>query len=135
MSKNKALARVCSYCGKTTKMTFIGEMAGANNRHWYRCTRCHHLSLLNIEVMKDESKADEIGVSTIIYDPGTTYTIGEKIFHNEFNDVGKVTKKIKTSDGSNAILVQFEKIGERKLLENYKRNNVEKETTSTEMIQ
>jgi hypothetical protein len=116
-------------------MTFIGEMAGGNNKHWYRCTRCHHLSLLNIEAKTNESHTDEIGVSTIIYNPGTTYSIGEKIFHNEFNDVGRVTKKIKTSDGSNAILVQFEKIGERKLLENYKRNSIEKEITSAEIIQ
>ncbi len=135
MSKIKALARICSYCGKTTKMTFIGEMAGENNRCWYRCTRCHHLSLLNIETKINESKADESGIPTIIYDPGFTFSIGEKIFHNEFNDVGKVIKKIKTSDGSNAIMVQFEKNGERKLLENYKRNNLEKETTSAEIIQ
>jgi hypothetical protein len=135
MSKIKATERFCSYCNKSTKMSFIGEMAGENNRYWFRCTRCHHLSLLNVEAKAGEAKTDEKGIATIIYNPGTTYSVGEKIFHNEFNDVGKVTKKFRTSDGSNAIMVQFEKFGERKLLENFKQEIIEQEIPSTEMIQ
>lgn len=135
MSKLKATERLCSYCGKSTKMSFVGAMAGESNKCWYKCTRCHHLSLLNIEAKSAEGAADDKGTATVIYDPETTYLIGARIFHNEFNDVGKVTKKMKTSDGSNAIMVLFEKIGERKLLENYKQKNIEQEITSAEIIQ
>ena len=135
MSKLKSTERLCSYCGKSTKMSFIGEMAGESNKCWYKCTRCHHLSLLNIEAKNAESIADDKGTATVIYDREVTYSVGARIFHNDFNDVGKVTKKIKTSDGSNAIMVQFEKIGERKLLENYKREKIEQEITSAEIIQ
>jgi hypothetical protein len=131
----KSAERFCSYCNKTAKMTFIGEMAGENNRYWFRCTRCHHLSLLSIEVKTTENKMNDKGIATLIYNPGVSYSVGERIFHNEFNDVGKVTKKIRTSDGSYAIMVQFEKNGERKLLENYKQNNIEQEITSAEIIQ
>jgi hypothetical protein len=135
MSKLKATEQHCSYCAKTTKMTFIGEMAGESNKYWYRCSRCHHLSLLNIVAKKAEASADEKGLATVIYNPETTYSIGERIFHNELNDAGKITKKIKTSDGSSAIMVNFEKLGERKLLENYKQNITEQEITSAEIIQ
>ena len=51
------------------------------------------------------------------YRPENTYTVGEAIFHNEWG-IGKVVSKERTSGGDRAIVVAFEKLGERKLLEN-----------------
>jgi hypothetical protein len=52
------------------------------------------------------------------YDPHSTYKVGEAIFHSGWDDVGKVTAKEKTSGGASAIVVSFEKLGQRRLLEN-----------------
>jgi hypothetical protein len=44
--------------------------------------------------------------------------VGQSIFHTELGEVGKVISKEKTSRGASAILVDFETLGERRLLEN-----------------
>ena len=54
------------------------------------------------------------------YNPLQSFKVGEAIFHTEWNDVGKVVSKMKTSDGSQAIVVSFEKQGQRRLIENLK---------------
>jgi hypothetical protein len=51
------------------------------------------------------------------YRPENTYTVGEAIFHSEWG-IGKVVSKERTSGGDRAIVVAFDKLGERKLLEN-----------------
>jgi hypothetical protein len=52
------------------------------------------------------------------YLPSNTYTVGQSIFHSEWGDIGKIVSKEKTSRGESAIVVAFEKLGERRLLEN-----------------
>jgi hypothetical protein len=51
------------------------------------------------------------------YRPDETYTVGQAIFHTEWDDVGKIVSKVTTSDGAKAIVVSFERLGERRLLE------------------
>ena len=52
------------------------------------------------------------------YDPHSSYKVGQAIFHSDWDDVGKVMSKEKTSGGASAIVVSFQKLGERRLLEN-----------------
>jgi hypothetical protein len=52
------------------------------------------------------------------YRPENTYAIGQAIFHSEWDDIGKIVSKERTSAGASAIVVSFEKLGERRLLEN-----------------
>ena len=56
--------------------------------------------------------------AAVPYVPQKSYNIGESIFHTEWNDFGKVLGKKRTSDGSYAIVVNFEKNGQRMLIEN-----------------
>ncbi len=60
-----------------------------------------------------------------------TFSVGEHIYHSEWDDVGKVVRKDKMSNGIHSIVVTFEKYGERKLLENI---SAEKENTTENQI-
>jgi transcription elongation factor GreA-like protein len=51
------------------------------------------------------------------YRPENSYTVGDAIFHNEWG-IGKVVSKERTSGGDRAIVVDFDKLGEHRLLEN-----------------
>ncbi len=127
MGKSKFAEQFCNYCGKQTRMTVVGEMEGVKNKIWFRCSKCHHLALIEIEPQEQNSASKKIKVDLKTYNPQTIFTIGDKIFHSEWEDTGKVLKKIITSDGNHAILVAFEKNGERRLLENLKHTDIEKE--------
>jgi hypothetical protein len=52
------------------------------------------------------------------YTPEKTYRVGGAIFHTDWDDLGKIISKERTSGGGSAIVVSFEKLGERRLLEN-----------------
>ena len=102
-------------------MELVGEMEGMLNRAWFRCTRCHHTSLIELKAQTGEEGNGKLDAAkATVYNPLHSFKVGEAIFHNEWNDVGKVISKMKTSDGSQAIIVSFEKQGQRRLIENLK---------------
>ena len=120
MARTKYSEQFCGYCNRETKMEMVGEMQDAKGKMWFRCTRCHHMSLLGVNGQASGHNGKLSAESATRYTPEQCFKIGEAIFHTEWNDVGKVTSKITTSDGSHAIIVAFEKQGERRLLENLK---------------
>lgn len=88
---------------------------------WYRCTRCKHSALLTLSPQSQEKKNHPEVIDRdkcTMYSKDKTYKIGEHIYHPELDDVGKVVRKDKTSNGIHSIVVAFDKVGERKLLEN-----------------
>jgi hypothetical protein len=121
MARTKYSEQFCGYCNKTTRMEMVGEMQGAQQKVWYRCIRCHHMSLIDIKAQLSNQQFGKLDAgSATPYTPQLSFQVGEAIFHSEWNDVGKVVSKIKTSDGSQAIIVAFEKQGQRTLIENVK---------------
>lgn len=121
MARTKYSERFCAYCNKVTRMELAGEMNGMEGKIWHRCTRCHHTTLIVLGPEGNGQANGKIDPSTATpYDPGHSFKVGEAIFHTEWNDVGKVLSKTKTSDGSQSILVSFEKTGQRRLIENLK---------------
>jgi hypothetical protein len=121
MARSKYTAQFCSYCNKSMRMEIIGEMQGAQEKTWYKCTRCHHLTLIAVKQQENGQQSTKLDrTSATVYSPQLTFKVGESIFHNEWNDLGRVTGKTRTSDGSEAILVVFEKQGQRRLIENLK---------------
>ena len=124
MARTKYIGRFCAHCNKDTRMEIIGEMQGVEGKMWYKCTRCHHMSLMNL---KDDASPDQAmnAESATPYSPGSKYQVGESVFHSEWNDVGKVLSKTRTSDGSESITVMFEKQGERRLISNLKAEALE----------
>jgi hypothetical protein len=103
-------------------MEMVGMVEGTTNKVWYRCPKCRHAMLLNLDDLLKEAELNATPLdplSCITYSPVRLYSVGEAIFHTELNDVGKVIRKVRTSDGHHAIIVTFEKIGERRLIENF----------------
>ena len=120
MARGKNISRFCSHCGKVSKMELIGAVETQPDKNWYRCTRCRHASLLDLAELKrvqGESKKKLERGDCLEYKPENTYEIGQAIFHSEWDDIGKIVSKERTSAGANAIVVSFEKLGERRLLE------------------
>lgn len=131
MAKGKYIFYHCGHCDRVTKMEVIGSSESQPDRTWYRCTRCRHASLINLEELRktqEESKKKVAREDASEYSPTNTYSVGQSIFHSEWGDVGKIVSKEKTSRGESAIVVAFEKLGERRLLESLppdSGNNVE----------
>jgi hypothetical protein len=121
MAKGKYILHRCSHCERVTKMELIGTSEGQTEKTWYRCTRCRHASLVNAEDLRktqEESRKKVTREECTEYRPENTYVVGQSIFHTEWDDIGKIVSKEKTSRGESAIVVAFEKLGERRLLEN-----------------
>ncbi len=120
MSRGKSITHQCSHCERVTKMEMVGATESQPDRVWYRCTRCRHAYLLDLSELR---KMQELAQRKLAreecteYKPQHTYRVGEAIFHSEWNDVGKIISKVRTSGGDRAIVVAFEKLGERRLLE------------------
>jgi hypothetical protein len=124
MARTKYSEHFCGYCNRDARMEFVGLMEGVAGKAWYRCTRCHHTSLLEADDVTAQKNAQLDPSVATPYKPCQCFSIGEAIFHREWNDVGKVLAKTKTSDGSQAILVSFSKLGQRRLIENFKQEEV-----------
>jgi hypothetical protein len=126
MAKTKYIMHHCAYCRRETKMEFVGSQPSEiinteTVKIWYRCGRCKHSALLTLPPASLTKKSRAIAVDPkecTPYNKEKTFSVGEHIFHSEWNDVGKVVRKDKMSNGIHSIVVTFEKFGERKLLEN-----------------
>ena len=121
MARGKSISHYCNHCERTTRMEMVGSVESQPDRMWYRCTRCRHASLLDqneLRKTQEDAKKRLERTECAEYRPENTYTVGQGIFHTEWDDVGKIISKERTSRGEHAIVVSFEKLGERKLLEN-----------------
>jgi len=120
MARGKTIAHFCRHCERETKMEMIGQVESQPERTWYRCSRCRHASLLDAVEWKrsqDEAKKKVEKSECLEYRPDKTYTVGQAIFHSGLDDMGRIISKERTSGGAHAIVVSFEKMGERRLLE------------------
>ena len=120
MAKSKSILHHCAHCERSTKMEVIGPVENQPEKTWYRCTRCRHATLVDVAALRlkaEESAKKPEREECQDYRPENSYTVGEAIFHSEWG-IGKVVSKERTSGGERAIVVAFEKLGERKLLEN-----------------
>jgi DNA-directed RNA polymerase subunit RPC12/RpoP len=120
MARGKSISHFCNHCARITKMDMTGSLENQPEKTWYRCTRCRHavlVDLTEIKKIEEEAKKKVERSDCSEYKPQNTYTIGQAIFHSEWDDIGKIVSKERTSGGASAIVVSFEKLGERRLLE------------------
>jgi hypothetical protein len=121
MAKGKSISHYCGHCERITKLEMVGPGENQPNKIWYRCTRCRHASLIDLDGLKkvlEDSKKRLDRTECTEYRPDATYAVGQAIFHSGWDDIGKIISKERTSQGAHAIVVSFEKLGERRLLEN-----------------
>jgi DNA-directed RNA polymerase subunit RPC12/RpoP len=126
MARGKSISHYCSHCERATKMEPIGQVENQPEKTWYRCTRCRHAVLLDLAELRkhqESSKRKIDKAECLEYRPQDTYQVGQAIFHSQWDDIGKVISKEKTSGGASAIVVSFERLGERRLLENIVNNS------------
>ncbi len=117
------LTNMCETCITPTKFQLVGEVSGQQEeKRWAKCTKCHHTMMLDLEVIENEQnppKETSVPVEECIdYSPKENYAVGDAIYHKGWDDIGTVTSKELTSNGSQAIVVTFNKMGEKKLIEN-----------------
>jgi hypothetical protein len=120
MARGKSISHYCGHCERVTKMEMVGSVENQPERTWYRCTRCRHASLVDVNELKkvqEEAKKRLEKADCAEYTPEATYSVGQAIFHSTWDDVGKIISKERTSGGEHSIVVSFEKLGERRLLE------------------
>jgi hypothetical protein len=128
---------LCADCTRTARKEIVGEAkshlpegaAETENGEpkaenlWVRCTKCHNTMLVNLTAMLEEKPKTHTNLSAAEctpYTPTRIYAIGEAVYHKDWDDIGTVVGKEVTGSGRNAIIVSFDKSGERKLLENFK---------------
>ena len=120
MARGKSISHYCNHCARDSRMEMIGAIENQPDRTWYRCTRCRHASLIDLAELRrvqEEARKKLEKSDCSEYHPENTYNIGQAIFHMAWDDIGKIVSKERTSDGARAIVVSFERLGERKLLE------------------
>ncbi len=120
MARGKSITQRCIHCERPSRMEMIGAVENQPSKVWYRCTRCRHAMLVDFDSLQkavEDGKRKLERADCMEYRPDETYTVGQAIFHTEWDDVGKIVSKVTTSDGAKAIVVSFERLGERRLLE------------------
>ena len=124
--RTKYVTLYSSFLMKETKHELIGEpvITETGKHQWARCTRSHHSQLINLDSMDAENDKSKAVIpftkdDARKYSPKENYNVGDVIFHKVWDDIGIVQKKDTTSTGGNAIIVQFEKNLEKKLIENF----------------
>jgi hypothetical protein len=124
MAKSKFKEVNCSYCKKVTKMIILKEEPD-ENKGWFRCTKCKHSFCIDVTILEDEKKEEKPVIkldkeNSTVYSPFKEYSIGQSIFHTEWDDYGKIEYKKKLSNGQSAIMVKFDKSGPKNLIEGLK---------------
>lgn len=111
----------CRFCDKVTpaqldrSIAENGRTVDRNSIFEYYCTKCMKTFCFNGSDLLESSKNEE-KTSPRLYNPHERFFIGEEIKHKGFKESGYVVGK---DNGSpERILVNFEKSGLRKLIQN-----------------
>lgn len=124
--KNKYITLYSPFLMKETKHELIGEPIESEEgvrQQWARCTKSRHSQLINLDTLEAKQNGTDLYETTVsredsvTYNPRREYNIGEVVYHELWDDVGRVTGKEITSNGGYAIVVHFEKNKEKRLIE------------------
>ena len=122
MARLKNIEAFCSSCNTISKMEISGELSGEenNNKRWAKCKKCKQTMVIDLEESFGATKVSLEGIENsecTTYTPTKTYELGETIYHQNWDDFGKVVTKETLSNGRNSISVEFQKSGLKKLIE------------------
>lgn len=126
MARIKNIEAFCSVCNSTTKMELAGDVPVFNseNKRWAKCKKCKQMMIVEISTNSDQkTTAEKPTIEQIVYEncseysPQKTFIVGESIYHKTWDDYGMVVSKSISSTGHNSITVEFQKSGQKKLIE------------------
>lgn len=120
MAKTKNIEAFCPVCASVQKMAIVGDVlvSQSDSKKWARCKKCKQTTAVEYHPTKKVmSEIENLAEKSTEYSPAKSYIIGELIFHREWNDYGKVISKQIISNGGSSITVEFQNIGNKKLIE------------------
>jgi len=119
MARIKNVESFCSFCGVVTKMEISADYPGSDTKKWVRCKKCKQKMVVEfIEELKEPKTLEGIeNEEFTVYAPSKSFHVGESIYHQSWDDYGRVTSKVLLSDGRSSITVDFQKNGPKKLIE------------------
>ena len=120
MARIKNVEAYCSFCNALRKMELAGEVTGSENKRWAKCKKCKHTMIIDLLEDVKETKVSLEGIENgecITYSPQKSFEIGQSIYHQNWDDFGKVVGKDFLSNGQKSITVEFQKSGHKKLIE------------------
>ncbi len=125
MARVKNVDAYCDFCGAVTKMELTGEhlLSSEESKRWAKCKKCKQTSRIDLSTLVKEKKPDFEAIAkqdVKKYSPAASFDVGESLYHEAWDDYGVVRAKEILSDGKNSILVEFQKNGQKKLLETKK---------------
>ena len=126
-SNRKIYEGWCRRCQSVRKHRLVGCNEEAELA-WLRCSGCHTTYAFETHrLLPDGKLADVVSVEesdgsqgtrkeVVEYDPAARYNVGQKIHHPVFQDVGRVVA-VQRNGRSSKIIVDFEKVGQKVLVE------------------
>ena len=122
MARIKNIEAFCPNCAGLKKMELAGEVLGieSQNKYWAKCKKCKQTMIIDMAVDVKEMKPSLEGIENeecTVYAPSKSFTVGESIYHKNWDDFGKVVSKEILSSGQKSIAVEFQKSGLKKLIE------------------
>lgn len=126
MARIKNIEAFCTVCNSNTKMELAGDVPVFNseNKRWAKCKKCKQMMIVDIAANTEQTKnTEKPSVEKIEYEncseysPQKTFIVGESIYHKTWDDYGMVVSKSISSTGQNSIVVEFQKSGQKKLIE------------------
>lgn len=122
MARVKNVEAYCPNCNSVRKMELTGDVNGADEetKKWAKCKKCKQTMIIDIAEDIKETKVSLDGIENedcTEYSPQKSYSVGESIYHKNWDDFGKVVSKEVMSNGQSAISVEFQKSGLKKLIE------------------
>ncbi len=122
MARIKNVEAFCSVCNTVRKMELAGEVTGAGNenKRWAKCKKCKQTMIIDLSENVKETKPSLEGIENedcTVYSPDKSFKVGESIYHKNWDDFGKVISKDVLSNGQSSITVEFQKLGNKKLIE------------------
>jgi len=103
-------------------MEIKGESTGEDSetKKWAKCKTCKQVMLVDVSEQLKNMNVSLDGIENedcTVYSPIRTFKIGESIYHENWDDFGKVISKETLSNGQSSISVEFQKSGFKKLIE------------------
>lgn len=117
----------CPECESQQKLKLVAKQDELGTIRM-RCLTCSQIATYPVERVRKtgrvlterQFKKFKAAMTKILnYSPQDTYFVGQKIRHPVFDEVGQVMKKKKSTGRHQIILVKFENVGEKELVEGY----------------
>ncbi len=122
MARIKNIEAFCPNCNAVRKMELTGDVLSSNEetKKWAKCKKCKQTMIIDIAEDVKDLKPSLEGIENeecTVYSPAKSFSIGESIYHENWDDFGKVVSKEVLSNGQSSISVEFQKSGLKKLIE------------------